>query len=70
MLLTEKIMETKIKGMQVTKVDIKKQCRETHGKSGALDEAFKIIKQRYDFTVNAECNENATFTLCLTVDRE
>jgi len=63
-------METTIKGIQVTKVDIKKECREIHGKDGAFDEAVKIIKQRYDFTVNAECNENATFVLCLTVDRE
>lgn len=62
-------MITKIKGMQVTNIEIKKECRKTHGKSGALDEAIKIITEKYNGCVDIEINKDATFNLCLTLER-
>ncbi len=56
--------------MQVTNVQIKPNCRKVHGTIGALEQAFKIIRDSYFRTVPAECNKNATFNLCLTVDRK
>lgn len=61
-------MEMTIKGIQVTRVEIKKNCRDLHGIDKALDEAFNIIKKRYIICANQEINKNATFFLYLTID--
>lgn len=63
-------METIVKGMQVTNIQIKKECREKHTTRGAFGEAMQIILQRYLECMKAECNKDATFNLCLTVDRD
>ena len=62
-------MKTIVEGIQVTNIQIKQNCRKTHGTRGALEEAIAIIKVKYFETVNTECNKAATFNLCLTVDR-
>lgn len=63
-------MKTSIDGMQVTNIEIKPNCRKVHGRIGALEQAFKIIRQRYWETTRVEINKDATFNLCLTVDRD
>ncbi len=62
-------MKTIIKGMQVTNVEINKNCRATHGIEGALQEAYKMIGHRYLETVKMDINKGATFNLTLTLDR-
>jgi len=34
-----------------TRVEIKKQCRETHGVDGAFEEAVKFLREQYKFYV-------------------
>jgi len=63
-------MKVSVEGLQVTAVAIKKECRELHGTEGALEEAFKEIKKKYDFSVKAPANNKATFNLVLTVNRD
>lgn len=63
------MMETIIKGMQVTNIEIKESCRETHGDYGALQRAFEIIKDKYLGCVDAEVNKDVAFNLTLTLDR-
>jgi len=63
-------MKTFVKGMQVTNIQIKKECREMHGKISAFDIAIDIIRRRYLECMEADCNKDATFNICLTVDRD
>lgn len=63
-------MKTVINGLQITNIEIRENCRKTHGKSGALKEAFKIIEEKYNSCVDLDVNKEATFNLCLTLDRE
>lgn len=37
---------------------------------GVLEAAFEIIRQKYYSTSKAEANKDATFHLCLTVERD
>ncbi len=62
-------METMIKGIQVTNIEIRESCREAHGDYGALQEAFKIIEEKYNGCLDVEINDGAVYNLTLTLDR-
>ena len=56
--------------IRVAKVMIKKNCRKVHGIEGAIDEAFRITKEKYLKAMEFKINEDETFTLELEVDRK
>ncbi len=63
-------MEMIIKGMQVTATTITNNCRETHGQEKALEIALNEIRKKYEFTLSADVNKNATIRIVMTVDRD
>ncbi len=56
--------------MKISEVRIKKGCRKVHGQSGALEEAFRIIREKYEFALTAKINKDKTFHVILEVDRD
>ncbi len=58
------------KGLQVTNIRITKECRKNRTVKGAFGEAMQLVREKYLETVKAEANKDATFHLCLTVDRD
>ena len=56
--------------MKISEVQIKENCRKVHGESGALVEAFRIIKEKYEFALTAKINKDKTFRVILEVDRD
>ena len=55
---------------KVTKVEIKKECRELHGQDGAIDEAIRFIKDKYNWILDADCNKDSTIRIEIYIDRD
>jgi len=62
-------MKTLIDGIKVTEILITPTCRKNRTIDGALNEAFRITKEKYEETTQFKANNNATYHLVLTVDR-
>ena len=56
--------------LRVAKVTIKKNCRKVHGVEGAIDEAFRITKEKYLNAMSFDINKDESFVLELIVNRD
>jgi len=54
--------------MKATHVEIKKSCRETHGKLGAFLEAIKYLQKQYMFYLQAKQNKDKTIRIEIHID--
>lgn len=54
----------------IGRVEIKPECRKTHGKVGAFDEAMKELEKNYKLWMDNESLEKATYVIELKIKQE
>ena len=59
-----------MKQMLITKVNIKKNCRKTHGQNNTFKIAMKYLKEKYDFTLTAPINQRKTIRIDMYIVNE
>ncbi len=63
--------ETKIPGTSAVFAVISPKCREVHGNAGALEEAFKRVRDQYEYILEGwkDSPQQPTLRLVLTNER-
>ena len=62
--------ECKVPGIKARHAIITPVCREGRGVLGAFKEAAKLMEEEYMACMEYICNEQVSFHLVITVDRE